>query len=153
DDNSSAPSVTKEATATGRRRITATTLPFGPCGEGFGLGGRRHQFAKESDQESGWIGAALHRHDELFDVLLEDRVAGQSAQPQLLARLQLEWPESRLVGADRDVLQSEAMTLRPQGPDHQQRFRGLRQRAVAILPFLADVLDVALAFDRRESPV
>ena len=54
---------------------------------------------------------------------------------------------------DRDVGDAEAVALGPQVADRQQRLGRRRQRAVAVLPLGADVVDLGRRRDRGQAPV
>src|SRR3954454_16081145 len=132
------------AQATRGRRITRTTLLFRYRGD---------QFAKEPDEEGRRFDTALDRNDELFEVFLDDGVPAQPAQPQLFAGLQRQRAQPRLIRADCDVVQADAVALGAELTDRQQRLGFSRQGPVARLPFFADVFDVALVLDRGQASV
>src|SRR6478735_2259950 len=132
------------------RRITAATLL---SGERSGPASRGNQLAQEADEVLGRAGPALDRDDELLEVVLDERFAVEPAQAHLLAGLQLDRRQARLVRLDLQVAQAEAVALGAQRADVEQRLRRVRDGAIPVLPLDADVVDLGRCRDVGQPPV
>ena len=91
--------------------------------------------------------AAGERHDELGEVLLVLRRLGDPPQPHRLAEFERERRQLGGVrrvrpGRDLDVGDTQPVALGAQVADLEERAGRLGERAVAVLPFGADVVDL-----------
>src|SRR4051794_15557694 len=121
-----------------RRTTAATLLSRWRCAPASG----GYQLAQEADEVLGRAGTALDRHDELPEVVLDERFAVEPAQAHLLAGLQLDRRQPGLVRLDLQVAQAEPVAFGAQRADVEQRLGRRGDRAVTVLPLGADVVDL-----------
>src|SRR4051794_36273244 len=129
DDSAIAPRAMPRA-RTVRRTTAATLLSRWSCAPASG----GYQLAQEADEILGRAGAALDRHDELLEVVLDERLAVEAAQAHLLAGLQLDRRQAGLVRLHLQVAQAEAVGFPPQRAHVEPRPRPHRDPARAVPP-------------------